>query len=222
MTSMSTTFGIYLAMSVNFGFARAETTTTPEWMSSEVLMIAGTAVLSYLVMVVGRKIYNSVAPQGGTPEVWARYEPQYVPRSENDAPPAMLKKQLLEVQERVEYNQLIGDAAENDDLETMYKVLTQMETLGVTPNKVTFEHFLRVLIRCDGINPLDAAAQAETLMTKLKNAGVEADMHTFSLMAKIYAVTGSKQVESKDLTASGFNSRRKAQLLQLRGKRTCS
>ena len=44
--------------------------------------------------------------------------------------------QLLEVQERVEYNQLIGDAAENDDLETMYKVLTQMETLGVTPNKV--------------------------------------------------------------------------------------
>ena len=94
---MSTTFGIYVAMSVNYGFARAETTTTPEWMSSEVLMIAGTAVLSYLVMVVGRKIYNSVAPQGGTPEVWARYEPQYVPRSENDAPPAMLKNPCKEM-----------------------------------------------------------------------------------------------------------------------------
>ena len=40
-----------------------------QWMSSEVLMIAGTAVLSYLVMVVGRKIYNSVAPQGGPPDL---------------------------------------------------------------------------------------------------------------------------------------------------------
>merc|ERR1711918_188093 len=69
--------------------------------------------------------------------------------------------------------------------------------IGVNPNKVTFEHFLRVLIRCDGIKPLDAAAQAEAIMAKLKTAGVEADMHTFSLMAKIYAVTGSKEVESR-------------------------
>jgi len=169
-------------------------------------------------MVLGRKIYNGIAPEGGTPD----HEPQYVARNENDAPPATLKKQLLEIQERAEYNQLIADAAEDNDLEMMHKVLTKMETIGVNPNKVTFEHFLRVLIRCDGIKPLDAAAQAEAIMAKLKTAGVEADMHTFSLMAKIYAVTGSKEVESKDLSALGFNSRRKAQLLQLRGKRSCS
>lgn len=215
---MSTTVGIFVAMIVNCGLARAETSTAPEWMSSEALMIAGTAVLSYLAMVLGRKIYNGIAPEGGTPD----HEPQYVARNENDAPPATLKKQLLEIQERAEYNQLIADAAEDNDLEMMHKVLTKMETIGVNPNKVTFEHFLRVLIRCDGIKPLDAAAQAEAIMAKLKTAGVEADMHTFSLMAKIYAVTGSKEVESKDLSALGFNSRRKAQLLQLRGKRSCS
>ena len=44
--------------------------------------------------------------------------------------------QLLEIQERAEYNQLIADAAEDNDLEMMHKVLTKMETIGVNPNKV--------------------------------------------------------------------------------------
>ena len=39
-----------------------------QWMSSEALMIAGTAVLSYLAMVLGRKIYNGIAPEGGPPD----------------------------------------------------------------------------------------------------------------------------------------------------------
>merc|ERR1740138_801101 len=61
-------------------------------------------------MVLGRKIYNGIAPEGGTPD----HEPQYVARNENDAPPATLKKQLLEIQERAEYNQLIAHAAEDN------------------------------------------------------------------------------------------------------------
>merc|ERR1711934_953438 len=83
----------------------------------------------------------------------------------------------------------ISDAAAVDDIDSMHKVLERMLILGVKPNKVTLENFLRTLlrlVRSDLIPPSLAASQAEGIMMKLQVHGVKPDKHTFQLMTKIY------------------------------------
>merc|ERR1712178_516957 len=138
----------FLVMALNLGSTFALTTidARPDFNSAtkEATLIGVTMLISYAAMVAGRRILPSlighgkqgvqdpVPPAAGSPE---------------DEPPECLKQQLRDIQERMEYNALIADAAAGDDMDSMYKVLERMLNLGVKPNKVTLEHFLRTLLR---------------------------------------------------------------------------
>merc|ERR1712224_403975 len=212
---MKTMYTGLLVLVINLGTTLALTTIDKrlEFNSAtkEATLIGVTMLISYAAMVAGRRILPSlighgkqgvqgpVSPAAGSPE---------------DEPPECLKQQLRDIQERMEYNALIATAAASDDIANMHKVLRRMLELDVKPNKVTFEHIFRTLlrqIREREIEPNDAAQQADALMQQLEACQVQPDMHTFQLLAKIFESTGSQCKINPDLlSAAGGKSRHKA------------
>jgi hypothetical protein len=211
----------FLVMALNLGTTFAFTTIDkyPEFNSAtkEATLIGVTMLISYAAMVAGRRILPSLTgsgKQGGQAPV-----PPAADSPEDEAPEC-LKQQLRDIQERMEYNALIATAAASDDITNMHKDLRRMLELNVKPNKVTFEHFFRTLLRLireHGLEPTDAATQADALMQQLEACQVQPDMHTFQLLAKIFESSGSKCKISADmLSAAGGKSRNKARMMMHR------
>jgi hypothetical protein len=210
----------FLVMALNLGSTVALTTidARPDFNSAtkEATLIGVTMLISYAAMVAGRRILPSLIRSG-------KQAQGLMPGTRScpdDEPPECLKQQLLDIQERMEYNALIANAAASDDIANMHKVLRRMLELNVKPNKVTFEHFFRTLlnlIRQREIEPADAANQAEALMLELEACQVQPDMHTFQLLAKIFESTGSQRKISPDvLSAAGGKSRHRAHMMMQR------
>jgi len=173
----------------------------------EVTIIGVTMLFGFAVMAAGRRIAEQENSVSSKP-----------PRSSEDEAPVALKQQLRDVEERKEYNSLIAEAAAGNDMESMYKILQTMLALNVKPNKVTYEHFLKALlrrIRADQIEPGEAGKQAGHLMLRLKLCGMKPDIHTFKLLNQIYRSAGvsDKIIQDIPLTAVGSKSRRKAQMM---------
>merc|ERR1711937_841193 len=204
---MKTMYTGLLVLVINLGTTLALTTIDKrlEFNSAtkEATLIGVTMLISYAAMVAGRRILPSLIGHGKQ-GVQGPVPPAGSPE---DEPPECLKQQLRDIQERMEYNALIATAAASDDIANMHKVLRRMLELDVKPNKVTFEHFFRTLlrqIREREIEPNDAAQQADALMQQLEARQVQPDMHTFQLLAKIFESTGSQGKIRRPATIAAY------------------